>query len=93
MADYKTWTMQQFAAFLQISTRTLKRRIAKKEVPAPRKIGPMKRFDHQEIMEWWERKGEESKIIYRPIVPMPGSRHEDDMHLVRQQYGRETAVR
>lgn len=56
MTQYKTWTMEEFAEFLQCSVRTLKRKIAKKLIPGPHNIGGMKRFDHQEIMAWWESK-------------------------------------
>jgi excisionase family DNA binding protein len=48
--------MEEFAEFLQCSVRTLKRKIAKKLIPGPHNIGGMKRFDHQEIMAWWESK-------------------------------------
>lgn len=73
MANYKTWTMKDFAEFLQVSTCTLKRYIAKKRVPAPRKIGTAKRWDYQELMQWWEAKGEEGKQTFQPVIKIERS--------------------
>jgi excisionase family DNA binding protein len=54
MTQYKSWTMQEFADFLRCSVRTLRRKVAQGLVPEPHLIGNMKRFDHQEVMAWWE---------------------------------------
>lgn len=66
--EYQTMTMQDAARFLHISQKTLKRRIAKKIVPAPIEVGADKLFDRQEWMSWWEDRVEEGKTKFQPEV-------------------------
>ena len=66
MSEFKVVTLEQIADMFGKSKSTVSRWIRTENLPRPRKIGKGFFFDYQEVMAWWEQKGEKGEQIYQP---------------------------
>lgn len=64
--NVRVFTKKEVATLLKVSVRTVDRKVAEREMPAPRNIGGIKRWDAQEFWSWWDESGEEGRNTYQP---------------------------